>query len=318
MVKSSKNIQQTGFVIQFLYLIFIFPIHSSLCLLKDFDWKFNISTSLDACSIFEDSLTLNLSKLVDVSCLRSRNAWIKVNGEPRSWGYLQKGPLYSRTLKLDNRCEPINVELFVRHDSNDDIYWGHSKLNPIDCFCNYTRLEYDDTMGDDKVGVYLAQKKVFQSAKLWNECLSEDKEKHEIKIFNLAGNKISWKLDRAKEVVNLTVDRCKETMYTVSYTFKGGQKRNATVQVPAKTELAWLKKNCKNGTRKYTNSEEITDKLTILIGASVGAGVLVITVILIIFFLWRKRRADRRAEQEQTGTDLNDIYGTYGRGLLCV
>ena len=301
-----------------LLVIYVLPIQSIRCRYKEWkEWNSNISTSLDACNILDDSLTVNLNKFVTLGSVR--HVWIKVNGEPSSWGSLVKGPPYSTALKLDNKCVPINVEILATHASTNCNNYGHSKVDPINCFHNDTRLKYNDTMGYDTIGVNLAQEAIFKSTKLWNRCI-QDGEKYGIKILNKTGKVIAWDwVNRTKgQVVNLPVDRCNKTIYTVSYTFKGGQKRNATVEVPAKAELAWLKKNCRNGTRKETDSEDDTNEFTLLIGASVGAGVLVITLILIIVYVWRKRRADRRAEQEQTGTDLNDIYGTYGRGLFLV
>ena len=102
-------IQQRHFIFLTLLLTYVLSIQSRSCVYNDFKWKANISTALDACNIFEDLLTVNLSKLVDVGSVM--HAWIKVNNEPRSWGSLEKVPLNSITLKLENKCLPILVEI---------------------------------------------------------------------------------------------------------------------------------------------------------------------------------------------------------------
>ena len=210
------------------------------------------------------------------------------------------------------------MNIKVKDTSNFYRQWRETSLDPINCFDNNAELKYDNTFGDNTIKVDLAQATVFKSVKLWNKCISKDGGTNGIKIFSQTGKEIPW--DMTNTVVNLSVDRCKKTKYTISYTFKGGQQRNATGQVPEKREISWRKENCLNSSKKENNEKKEGIKETAdfapVIGASVGAGVLAMILLPIIIYVWRKRKAERRAEPEQTGTDLNDIYGTYGRGLF--
>ena len=209
---------------------------------------------LFGCSIFDDRLQVSFDKLLQKGeCIKLVS--IKIGAKPKNRKFPNLNPTDSFSVKnyIKDKCIKTNVSVGVlvinghphantngrvqEHFNPLSIHLNNVNgiLDPIYCFDKEEFPEIEDTSNPNQV-TFNPTNNVFKIYNL-RTCLTS------VTIYKTGGVKVRWYSadscpqsdDTCHEQVNaakVTVDRCKDDLFIIVYTFRGSETQNKTVKVP--------------------------------------------------------------------------------------
>ena len=194
---------------------------------NDIGWKGDNVKAINDCDIFDYSLGVDMTKLVQkTNCIQRVVILI---GQPQFGGIQESLEIPNTWVTVTNKwqgqCTPENVTITVTDMSGKE-HVSVSSLDPVDCFINETQLHVQETF-PLKIKVlegHSARGLIFMN-KL-EACLAS-KRLNLVAIENSKGEEISpnWASHKSYVAeVSDTTDRCLDEVFTVIYRFDTGTK----------------------------------------------------------------------------------------------
>ena len=285
---------------------------------ENIGWKGDHVNILDDCSIFEENVTIFLTRVLDrQDCVNKVTLEIEGYSGHRTlnskhYGNFGRGKwILTNEIKPKDRCEKVKLQLWIeslhygsRYQSYPDSFYSSSMLDPKNCF----KIEEDLTLTTNKTQEVIIT--LSQGVFKLKACLLN------LTIHN-STSALLWQYqpcsqgdptceDNWNNTVKLTLSRCSNQTLTVTYKFVSGQKAKI-LNVPED------KHACRAEQEKEAGKGAIFDTKTI---AGIG-GVCALAVILSIMIalgvcMYKKRQRAAKAEEMEMNKDINDVYGTYG------
>ena len=290
---------------------------------QNIGWKGDRVNILDDCSIFEDDVTIFLTRMLDrQDCVNK--VTLKIEGysgilDSKHYGNFSRGKwVLTHEIKPKDRCEKVKLKLWIEslhygssyfdastglYQFYPDSYYSSFTLDPKDCFKIKEDLSLTTTKTQE-VNIMLAQGAFKVKACLLNVTI------HNSAVplwqYQPCSQEDPMCEDTWNNTVKLALSRCSNHTLTVTYNFVSGQKEKI-LKVPEDKDA------CRAEQEKEAGKGTIWDTKTI---AGIGGGcALAVTITIMIalgVWLYKKRQRATEAEEMEMNKDINDVYGTYG------
>ena len=281
-----------------LNVIFLAPVHmEEVTDCQDVGLKKGSVKVIDDCDIFEDEVTVDLTKKVGKpECVTRMYVLFKT---------VEEFSIKSLTRSTGNETVPNLVTEWCSNETvrvllgmqNGPSYRIYSNLDPMACISR-ENLGFEEIQNTNKISINLGKKAGKGASCLdLTATIVTDGNQTEVTV----GRPLT---DQIGVVAVVEVDRCKDETLTVSLAFKSGESLEKDLKVPKNPD----KKRCQI---KDEKESDISTSTIAVVGGM--AGLMFVMAGVIGLLVWKLKYKKKKAVVERGGVERNSIYGVYHR-----